>query len=48
MDCGKFPVLWPEYLASVANGLINSPKISDLTNRDVFQLYLFQNHEKVR
>ena len=40
-------MLWREYLASAVSGLTNSPKISDLTKRDSYQLYECENDEKV-
>ena len=43
----KYPLLCPESLASVVNMLTDSPEISDLTKRDVFNLYLCQTCEKV-
>ena len=43
----KFSVLWREYLVSAVSGLTNSPKISDLTKTDIFQLYVLQNDETV-
>ena len=47
IGCGKLPVLWPECLKSAVNGLTNSPKISDMTKRCVFQPYPCQNDKKV-
>ena len=44
--CGKFSLLWREYLSSIVNVLTNSPKISDLTKREVSQLALSQNDEQ--
>ena len=34
-------------MASADNGLTHSPKISDMRERDVFQLYLSHNNKKV-
>ena len=45
---GKFSVLWAENLSSVINALKNRPVISDLSKRDVFQLNLPQNYERIR
>ena len=36
--CGKFSVLWKEYLSSAFSVLANSPKISATTKSDVFWL----------
>ena len=41
-------MLCQDYFASAVNGLTNSPKISDLTRRDAFQLYILQNDEIVK
>ena len=35
---GKFSLLSREYLPSAVNVSANSPKISDITKRDIFQL----------
>ena len=43
--CSKFPALWWEYLASAISVLKNSPKIPDLTKRDVLQLCVCENNE---
>ena len=44
--CDNLSVLWAEFLARAVNRLTNSPKISDMTKRDVFQLFLFINYVK--
>ena len=36
--CGKFSLLWREFMWSAVNVLPDSPKISDLTKKNVFQL----------
>ena len=33
-------------MASTVNGIIKSPKISGVTKRDVFHLYLWKNDQK--
>ena len=38
---------YKKYLPSAAHALKNSPKISHLTNRDIFQLNLSQIDEKL-
>ena len=43
----KSPLLWREYLASAVNGLTTKSKISNVTKRDFFHLYLWENDEKV-
>ena len=45
--CSKFHVLWREYLVSTVSGLTNKPNVSDLTQKDIFWLYLCQNYEKI-
>ena len=45
-DCGNFSLVQREYLWSAVNMLRNSPKISDVTKRVMFQLYLPQNDKK--
>ena len=46
IGCAKFPVVWREHLASGDNGLTCNLKISDLTKRDIFRLYLYQSDEE--
>ena len=48
MDCGNVSLLWREYLPLAANALTNSPKFSDPTKRDVFQLYPSLDVDKMR
>ena len=43
----KFPVLWGENFSSAINVLTNSPKISDLTKREVLQLNLPESNERI-
>ena len=43
IGCGKLSLLRREYLSSEVHVLTNSPEISDLTKRNVFQLNLFQS-----
>ena len=43
---GRFSLLWREYLPSAVNVLRDGRKISDFTNREVFQLNLAQIDEK--
>ena len=38
VHCSKSSLLWREYLSSAVSVQTNSPKISDLTKRDVFPL----------
>ena len=44
---GKFFILWRKNLSSVINVLTKSPKISDLTEREVFELSLSQSDERI-
>ena len=37
IGCGKFSLLQTEYLPSAVNVLANSPKLLDITKRDIFQ-----------
>ena len=46
-DCCKLSVLQREYLWSTPNMLRNNAKISDITNRGIFQLYFPQSDEKI-
>ena len=46
--CGSFSLLWREYLPSAVNVLTNSPKISDQTKREIFQLNLSQIDGKLK
>ena len=46
IGCGKFSLSLKEYLPSAANVLTNSPKILDITKRDIFQLNISQSDEK--
>ena len=48
IGCGEFFLLWREFLSLAVNVLTSSPKISDLTKREVFKLNLSYNDEKVR
>ena len=43
----KFSVLRREYLSSAVNVLTNSLKNSDITKRDIFQLFFVQSHPKI-
>ena len=45
---GIFSQIWGEFLSSAVNVLANSPKISDLTKTDVFQMSLSQKDETIR
>ena len=47
IGCFQFCLLWPEYLSSAVNVLRNSPGISDITKRDVFQLNFSQSDETI-
>ena len=47
IGCGNFPVLWRENLPLVVNLLTKIPKILDLIKREVSQLNLSQNYEKI-
>ena len=42
----KFSVLWQKHILSADNGLTYSPKTSDLTKKNLFELYLCQ-HNKI-
>ena len=46
IGCMKFNLLWREYMSLEVNVLNNSPKISDLPKREVFQPNLSQNDPK--
>ena len=45
--CSKFSVLPREFLSWAVNVLTNSPKAWYNTNRDIFQLKITQNDEKI-
>ena len=47
IDWAIFFLLWQGYLSSAVTVLKNSPKISDLTMRDVFELNLSLNNETI-
>ena len=47
LTCGKFSLLRREYLSSAVNVIINSPKTSDITMGDIFQLYFPESDEKM-
>ena len=44
---GKFSVLRREYLSSAVSVLTNSPKISNITKRDISQLNLSRSEEAI-
>ena len=44
---GKFSVLRREYLSSPVSVLTNSPKISNITKRDISQLNLSRSEEAI-
>ena len=46
--CGKFSLLWQEYLSPPINVLTNSSKISDINERDVFRFSFFKNDEWIK
>ena len=43
ISCGKFSLFRREYLSFPVNVLTNSPKISDITKRDIFELIFCQS-----
>ena len=43
----NFFILGTEYMSSTANVLTNSPKISDITEEDIFQLIFWESDEKI-
>ena len=45
IGCGKLSLLWKEYLHSAVNTLANSPKISTMTKKDIFQLYFSKSNQ---
>ena len=45
--CNKFPLLRRENLMSPKNGLTNSPKILDITQRDFFNLNCVPRDQQV-
>ena len=47
IGCRKFSLLRRKYLSSVVNVLTNSPKISHITNRDIFQLNFNHCDQKI-
>ena len=47
IGCGKFSVVWRKYLSSAISLITNSPKISDITKRDIFQLHFPHSNEKI-
>ena len=46
IKCDKFSLLRREYLPSAANVLTNSPKISGITKREIFQLRFLKVSDK--
>ena len=46
IDCFKISLLRKEYLWSAVNMLTNSTKISDINNRNIFELYFPPSNEK--
>ena len=46
-DCGKCSVLLKDFLSSAVNMLGNCPTISDITKRNMFQLYLPKSDEEI-
>ena len=47
IGCGRFSLLSGVYFSLVVNVLISSPKISDVTKRDIFQLNVSQSDEEL-
>ena len=48
MACENISLLEQEHLSSEVNVSTNSPKISDVTKRDVFQLNLIHKNKSIR
>ena len=46
ISCGKSFLLGIEYLSWAINALKNSPKISNITKRDIFLLNILQSQEE--
>ena len=43
----NFFILGTEYMSSTVNVLTNTPKISDITEEDIFQLIFWESDEKI-